>query len=119
MKKIFNGEYKCFIRQRKFKYDGKEYTELLFLHHNVPMKVVKELDKLKKLDRDEPEQYIDNIEDRKVWVKILGDWFFARIVRPSGHFFHGQQSYGTEISRLLSEYFGIKIYKKGVSEILG
>ena len=105
MKTILNGEYKCYKRERD--YDGgiKE-TELLFLHRDIPIELVEKVDK----DRW---AYISGAEDRSVDVTILGESFSARVIRPQMWWFYSRQlSYGVELSFLLSEYFGIKIFKR-------
>ena len=104
MKTTSDGYYNIYKRTRKYN-DGSPYTELLFLYHKIPIEMVEKLD-------NNPFGYITNTEDREVDVKLLGESFTTRIIRPLGSWFYGQESFGVEISLLLSEYFGITIYKK-------
>ena len=104
MKELFNGEYKAYIRKRKFDNPEIEYIELLFLYHEIPLELVEKVDKTWG-------SYITNTEDRKVYVTLLNESFYARIIRPYGSWFNGQQSFGVEIAQLLSEFFDINILK--------
>ena len=110
MYKTKDGRYKCYKRNRVDGW-GDKFTELLFLQQDIPLKLVEETD-------NKPGVYIKmdkypslGIEDNSIDITMLGEKFKARIVRPYGHWFFGQQSYGVEISILLSEYFDIEIYK--------
>lgn len=40
MRELFNGEYKAYIRKRKFNNPEIEYIELLFLYHEIPLELV-------------------------------------------------------------------------------
>lgn len=104
MKELFNGKYKAYIRKRKTNYSETEYIELLFLYHEIPLELVEKVDKTWG-------SYITNAEDREVHVTLLNESFFARIIRPYGCWFYGQQSFGVEIADLLSEFFDINIFK--------
>jgi hypothetical protein len=104
MKELFNGEYKAYIRKRKINNTEIEYIELLFLYYEIPLELVEEVDKKRGA-------YITNAEDREVHVTLLNESFYARIIRPYGSWFNGQQSFGVEIAELLSEFFDINIFK--------
>lgn len=104
MRELFNGEYKAYIRKRKLDDPEIEYIELLFLYHEIPLELVEKVDK-------NWGSYITNAEDREVSVTLLNESFYARIIRPYGSWFYGQQSFGVEISELLSEFFDINIFK--------
>lgn len=104
MKELFNGEYKAYIRKRKINNPEIEYIELLFLYYEIPLELVEEVDK-------EWGSYITNAEDKEIQITLLNESFYARIIRPYGSWFNGQQSYGVEIAELLSEFFDINIFK--------
>ena len=105
MKELFNGQYKAYIRKRKKFYNPEiEYIELLFLYYEIPLELVEEVDK-------KSGSYITNAEDREVHATLLNESFYARIIRPYGSWFNGQQSFGVEIADLLSEFFDINIFK--------
>lgn len=104
MRELFNGAYKAYIRKRKFYNPETEYIELLFLYHEIPLELVEKVD-------ESVGSYITNAEDREVYVTLLNESFFARIIRPYGSWFYGQQSFGVEIAELLSEFFDINIFK--------
>ena len=103
MKELFDGQYKAIKRTRKS--GSIEYTELLFLDHRIPLKVVEEVEA-------DPTLYISNTEDRNVEITLLGEKFKARIIRPEGNWFYGgTQSFGAEIASLLYAYFGIPVFR--------
>lgn len=104
MKELFNGQYRAYIRKRKINNPEIEYIELLFLYHEIPLELVEEVDKKRG-------SYITNAEDREVYITLFNESFHARIIRPYGNWFNGQQSFGVEIAELLSEFFDINIFK--------
>ena len=94
---------RAYKRERKAP-DGTTYTELLFLRDDeISLELIEEVD-------SKPCAYLNGVEDRSVYVTILGESFYARLIRPSYYFSIGHNSYGVEISNLLAEYFGINIF---------
>ena len=62
------------------------------------------------LTKDElPDYYV---EDRYVHGTYLGKDFIARLFRPYGHWFYGQESFGVEIEICLSLFFKTMFYKR-------
>lgn len=66
-----------------------------------------EIDYLKLIKREIPKENLPDyyVEDREVHGIYLGKEFYARLFRPSGHWFGGQESYGVEIAFCLSLFF--------------
>ena len=87
---------KAYKRERKAP-DGTTYIELLFLQSDdlTPENID---------DAEKRHTVIPGVEDRKVFVTILGETFYARLVRKTIG-----TSYGIQISNLLEKYFGITI----------
>ena len=111
MYKTKDGEYKCYKRIRTGE-SGNKYTELLFLYHEIPLSLVNQTDKENPVYNYIVNEHGIPVEDRDVEVNMLGESFTARIIRPHIGWFNGQRSYGVELARLMTEYFGIRIWKE-------
>lgn len=92
--------------------DAGDSYYIRLMHESCPINSLTELlsnDVLSKIP--ESQRYAYATEDRTVWVDFLGVRFLARLFRRSTHFFYGGNSYGVELSYLLSDYFGVDFFK--------